>query len=339
MRRSRSLAMMLATRGGPSIGLATLIACTGLATSAELEVPEAEAGAGPNEPVIPYGEGAGHDELVVPETDHDPGPVRRISMRGTACFGTCPMYEVSLDDEGTITWDGEMFVQTVGRARAQGPAGEVAAFFERLRQIDLDAIPTEYGRDADCGELWTDHPSTIIVVYRADRSTKITDYHGCRGNAALDALRPLEGEFERLVGVERWIGRHPKCVAYPAGGAWYFLTNPQGVGPSPLPDIVSTLARDPSSRLLIHAHASRRDAEGASRGRGERMLTWFIGQGIDSSRVELQDHGTDLADADAEADDVWTDEGLNFEMVSEDCLRGDRDGFGAPPKTPSTEGT
>jgi hypothetical protein len=41
--------------------------------------------------------------------------ISSITLRRGPCFGTCPVYEVTLRSDGLATWDGERFVQRVGR--------------------------------------------------------------------------------------------------------------------------------------------------------------------------------------------------------------------------------
>jgi hypothetical protein len=48
--------------------------------------------------------------------DLSPGVVRdiEITLERGMCFGTCPVYSVSLFGNGTIAWMGEMYVEAAG---------------------------------------------------------------------------------------------------------------------------------------------------------------------------------------------------------------------------------
>lgn len=46
-------------------------------------------------------------------------PITALTLRRGACFGACPIYEVTLHSDGTADWEGEGFVEPVGRYHGQ----------------------------------------------------------------------------------------------------------------------------------------------------------------------------------------------------------------------------
>jgi hypothetical protein len=57
-----------------------------------------------------------------------------ITFRRGACFGACPIYEVTLRSDGTATWDGERFVDRLGHYEGQvdlNDYGRLAGFIQR----------------------------------------------------------------------------------------------------------------------------------------------------------------------------------------------------------------
>ena len=47
----------------------------------------------------------------------DRSEITAIRLSRGACFGTCPIYEVTVAADGTANWNGERFVERVGRYR------------------------------------------------------------------------------------------------------------------------------------------------------------------------------------------------------------------------------
>src|ERR1041385_8201332 len=43
----------------------------------------------------------------------------QITLERTACFGTCPMYKLTIDSDGTVTFNGERFTKTTGIAKGK----------------------------------------------------------------------------------------------------------------------------------------------------------------------------------------------------------------------------
>src|SRR4026209_824321 len=70
----------------------------------------------------------------------DAPPDTKIGLQRTSCYGQCPIYAVSIDAGGTVTYDGEMFVRVVGRQTARISPAAVAALLAsavRIHFFDL----------------------------------------------------------------------------------------------------------------------------------------------------------------------------------------------------------
>lgn len=62
------------------------------------------------------------------------GQITSVSLQRGACFGRCPVYDVTLRADGTATWNGESFVDRLGRQEAQidlNDYGRLVRFLER----------------------------------------------------------------------------------------------------------------------------------------------------------------------------------------------------------------
>jgi hypothetical protein len=124
-----------------------------------------------------------------------------VSLSRSICFGTCPDYEVSLYDDGTLVYEGRRFVNVVGHKTKTRDSDIVA----RVRKAILDAGIQKLDKHCcDCQE-WTDHP-TVIVGFDADGEWKtLEDYHGCTKAPA--SLRTLEGTLDELLGTAEFVGK------------------------------------------------------------------------------------------------------------------------------------
>jgi hypothetical protein len=84
--------------------------------------------------------------------------ITSITLRRGACFGTCPIYEVTLNADGTATWDGERFVDLLGQYKGEVDLHDYrrfAAFVQRAGFFDWDP---EYLANV------TDLPDYILTV-------------------------------------------------------------------------------------------------------------------------------------------------------------------------------
>ena len=128
-----------------------------------------------------------------------------ITLERTPCLGRCPVYRVSIAATGTVTFEGEANVETLGVATARIGEEEVRdliAEFERAGFFSLAERYT-YG-EAACGRYVTDNPSAITSITIGDRSKTVQHDYGCSGVPR--QLTELEARIDTVAHSSRWIG-------------------------------------------------------------------------------------------------------------------------------------
>ena len=131
-----------------------------------------------------------------------------IKLDRTACFGACPVYSVTIDARGNVTYDGTRFVRIVGRQTDRIPVSRVAALLETVDRIGFFKLEDKYR------QLITDLPTTFVTVTRDGRSKLIEDYFG-----APQPLKDLERQIDEAAQTARWIVGQPSMkLATPGNG-------------------------------------------------------------------------------------------------------------------------
>lgn len=131
-----------------------------------------------------------------------------ITMSRTACYGTCPIYSVSISGDGEVVYNGRGFVHAVGERRAQIPAADVSALLRRFDEIGFMQLQDEYRARI------TDHPSTIVTLTRGGQSKRVVDYAGTRAGMP-EAVRELQAEIDRVARTDQWVLRDGQPVRTP----------------------------------------------------------------------------------------------------------------------------
>jgi hypothetical protein len=126
-----------------------------------------------------------------------------IHLQRTSCFGPCPIYTVTIDARGTVTYDGDRFVRVTGRQAAriaQPLVATLLASAERIHFFDLrDAYRVIENSDGSVTSV-TDLPTTIVTITVNGRTKRVEDYVG-----APDVLAPFEREIDEAARTTRWI--------------------------------------------------------------------------------------------------------------------------------------
>jgi Domain of unknown function (DUF6438)/Ankyrin repeat len=126
-----------------------------------------------------------------------------IQLQRTSCLGSCPIYTVTIDASGTVTYDGQEHVRVIGRATARIPTQRVArllATAERIHFFDLDDAYREIHNPDGTIRSVTDFPTKFVTITANGLTKRVEDYFG-----APDALADFEREIDQVAGTVRWI--------------------------------------------------------------------------------------------------------------------------------------
>lgn len=96
-----------------------------------------------------------------PATPNPPGPIQTVTYSTGPCFGTCPIYTVTVDlASGSIAWHGERFVAVPGDRQKIDKAA-VVAFLNRLQKWRSVGERLLNGAPG-CASMTTDMPTVDV---------------------------------------------------------------------------------------------------------------------------------------------------------------------------------
>ena len=120
-----------------------------------------------------------------------------IRLETAPCFGTCPVYAVTVKPDGTGVFEGKRFTAVSGERRFSLSPAQYDAFAGALAAYRPESGDVRYAPgEANCPNAPTDMPSTQVTWTRAiGDSQGISFYHGCRNDnpALAQALRDAPG--------------------------------------------------------------------------------------------------------------------------------------------------
>lgn len=114
-----------------------------------------------------------------------------FTLEKTACYGTCPVYQLNIFENDSLTFSGEGFVGKIGLHSKKLAKGTVAQLSKTFREANFFAFKSSY--EANISDL----PTTIIAFNDESKKLKITDYHG-----SPETLKKLEQLLANLVADE-----------------------------------------------------------------------------------------------------------------------------------------
>ena len=151
-----------------------------------------------------------HEPWITRGLNTTPAEVHdKFTLERTACYGVCPVYDVTVDDHDYLQFRGKQFVAEEGGSVASPlPRGS----YKKLQAIaaahQFDAFNTAYPNvdGSNCPQLSTDSP-TIIVGFRqgAEARTVRVD-EGCAGFEGRERFYAMLSAMEAVLDIEEFVG-------------------------------------------------------------------------------------------------------------------------------------
>jgi hypothetical protein len=150
-----------------------------------------------------------------PSADVEPGAPRarasasdsaRISLERRPCFGTCPVYTVTLEGSGVVRFEGVRFVKDSGTSVRTVPPARVDSLLGELEAAGYFTFADRYAMgEPTCPRYASDLPTIITQVRIGARLKRIEHNRGCAD--APERLSMLERRIDEVAGTERWVGK------------------------------------------------------------------------------------------------------------------------------------
>jgi hypothetical protein len=130
----------------------------------------------------------------------------RVELTDTACFGVCPVFSLTVDQDGQVTYYGEMFVARFGLQQKQVSPSDARAIYDALYQAGYNKLNRCYVDKVDGCQLRTDAPYSYWNVSGDGAAKAVDRYYGCENStpelAQVDAVARVVVE---KAGVSAWV--------------------------------------------------------------------------------------------------------------------------------------
>nr|HEX4317125.1 DUF6438 domain-containing protein [Kofleriaceae bacterium] len=121
------------------------------------------------------------------------------SLERTACFGSCPIYKISVFRDGAIEWEGTQYVKILGKAVGRATPAQLQQLRAAFAKAGYSMMRASYEQ-----AMVTDQP-TMVVAFADGPSVKTVKHYGGDSNAP-PSLYELETSIDTILNTEQWIG-------------------------------------------------------------------------------------------------------------------------------------
>lgn len=129
-----------------------------------------------------------------------------ITLERGACFGACPIYEVTITSDGTVNFEGRQYTKTKGTAKGHISVQDFRRLVAEFERINYFSLPDRYAPGTSvCPQVITDMPSADTSIHLKGKSKTVSHYYGCGNSGVLGQLTALENKIDEVAGTQKWI--------------------------------------------------------------------------------------------------------------------------------------
>ena len=130
----------------------------------------------------------------------------QIRLSRDACFGTCPVYTVTIAGDGTVTYEGGPYTAIQGKRQGKVSREAIAGLVDQFEAAGFFSLQPAYMAGI------TDMPGYTLSLSVDGRQHMVFDYVGKEvGMPAV--VTALEDEVDRVAGTDRWVSGTEETVA------------------------------------------------------------------------------------------------------------------------------
>lgn len=111
-----------------------------------------------------------------------------IKLERTACFGSCPIYSITVFGDGTVMYEGKQFVQVEGIRIYSIPKESVDELIGRFYEKNYFSLKNRYDVSV------TDLPTVITSIKIKNETKSVSNY----ADAGPDRLHDLELKIDEI---------------------------------------------------------------------------------------------------------------------------------------------
>lgn len=123
-----------------------------------------------------------------------------ITLERTACYGTCPVYKLTITGDGTVTYVGRDFVTVKSEQTASLGTAQIQDLISAFDQANFFSL-----RDNYTDYNITDNPSAITSITFNGKTKTVNHYYG--DTSAPQELFDLESKIDEIVNSKQWTGK------------------------------------------------------------------------------------------------------------------------------------
>ncbi len=150
-----------------------------------------------------------------------------LSMKRSFCFGECPIYDLTIQSNGKVIFEGKKYTKTIGKTESKLEKEKIKQLITEIEKANFFSLDNAYNYDSNNCPLYVSDSSSVLLSIKLNGKEKTINYDWGRWendrptqNDSTDIkiekdwspkvfpqqLYNLENKIDEIVETKRWIG-------------------------------------------------------------------------------------------------------------------------------------
>jgi hypothetical protein len=138
-----------------------------------------------------------------------------LRMERTGCYGTCPVYNLNVESNGKVLFEGKFYTKTTGKIESDLSKEKINQLITEIDIAGFFGLKDSYtGQSGNCPTTATDSSTVTVSIKLNEKEKTIIHYLGCQEDIKIgehwkifpQELYNLENKIDEIVETKRWVG-------------------------------------------------------------------------------------------------------------------------------------
>ncbi len=150
-----------------------------------------------------------------------------LNMKKSGCFGECPIYDLAVQSDGKVIFDGKKYTKKIGKVESRLDKEKIKELINEIEKTKFFSLDNAYNYDSkNCPVSMSDLPNITLYIKLNGEEKTINHDWGCWKGSPITTdsngksirketwsptifpqeLYNLEDKIDEIAGTKRWIG-------------------------------------------------------------------------------------------------------------------------------------
>jgi len=138
-----------------------------------------------------------------------------ITMKRMACFDGCRVYNLEIQSNGKVIFEGIQYTKIKGKIRSKLSKQKINQLISEIDAAGFFDLKDSYVINSDCPMMVNHNPDVILTIKLNGKEKTVTHYLGCPEKFVKfgepwkvfpQQLYNLENKIDEIVETKRWVG-------------------------------------------------------------------------------------------------------------------------------------